>query len=252
MSLEGKVIAVLGATGNVGAAIVELFDKEGAKVYGTSRSEEKFESVRKEYGWSDKVKYAQSDFSTDEAAVETASKIMKLTGGKLLHVVSNIGFATIGKSALEYGTEDMLSMINNELLPSFRASQAFIKELGNTEGSTVTLTAGGFGYGLKPTMSSLYGGSIKNAILMNLATCFDAAIVDDGLKTSAQVVSIFYGVSRKGEKQNQWGFPADESSGLGSAKAFLAALTGKFAGQIMDMKKPEDGEKFLKESSSAK
>ena len=95
----------------------------------------------------------------------------------------------------------------------------------------------------------LYGGSVKNAILMNLATCFNAAIVDDGLKTSAQVVSIFYGVSRKGEKTNQWGFPADEASGSKSAKAFLAALSGKFAGQVMDLKSPEDGEKFLMEST---
>lgn len=50
MSLKGKSIAILGATGNVGAAIVEYFDSQGAIVYGTARTQDKFEQVRKEYG----------------------------------------------------------------------------------------------------------------------------------------------------------------------------------------------------------
>ena len=175
---------------------------------------------------------------------------MDASDGKLLHVISNIGFATVGKSALEMTTADFDTMFNDEFLPSFRAAQQFIKLLGDVEGSTVTLSSGGFGYGLQPTMSKLYGGSVKNALLNNTASCFNAAVVDDGLKVKVQVVSIFYGVSRKGETKNQFGFPSDPESGHKTAQGFLAVLSGKQAGTVVDLKTAEDGA-ILLESNAA-
>ena len=240
MSLKGKTVAVLGATGNVGAAIVEFFDKEGAHVFGTSRSKEKFDHVRKEYGWSDAVTYVDSDFSSDEAAAESAKKIMEATEGKLLYVVNNVGFATVGKSALEATTEDILGFTNDEFLPSHRASREFIKLLGDKEGSTVTISSGGFGHGLQPSMSKLYGGSIKNAMLINSVSCFHSAIVDDGLKVSVSSACIWFGVSRKGEEKNQFGFPSDVNSGSKLATAFATLAVGKKAGEVVDLKTVED------------
>ncbi len=216
-------------------------DKQGAVVFGTSRSSEKFESVRKEYGWSSSVKYVEgTDFDSDEAAEASAKKVWEVTGGNLLHVVNNIGFATVGKSALEATTEDIDQYVMKDFLPSFRASREFIKLLGKVEGSTVTISSGGFGYGLQPGMSKLYGGSAKNALLNNLSSCFNAAIVDDGLKVKCQVISIFFGVSRKGQDKNQFGFPTESDSGSKLALAYLALTTGKHAGRTVDVKTIQD------------
>ena len=241
MSVKGTTVVVLGATGNVGAAVVELFDKEGAVVFGTSRSSEKFESVRKEYGWSENVQFLEgTDFDSDEAAEASAKKIFEVTEGKLLHVVNNIGFATVGKSALEATTEDIGQYVMKDFLPIFRASKEFIKLLGDVEGSTVTISSGGFGYGLQPGMSKLYGGSAKNALLNNLSTCFNAAIIDDGLKVKCQVISIFFGVARKGQDKNQFGMPSDSDSGSKLAKAYLGLTVGKRAGTTVDVKAVAD------------
>mmetsp|Transcript_37499 Transcript_37499/g.81700 ORF Transcript_37499/g.81700 Transcript_37499/m.81700 type:complete len:250 (-) Transcript_37499:134-883(-) len=239
MSLKDKTVVVLGATGNVGAAVVEFFDKEGALVFGTSRSKEKFDQVRKEYGWSDAVTYVDSDFSSDEAAAESAKKIMDATDGKLLYVVNNIGFATVGKSALEATSEDILSMTTNEFLPSHRASREFIKLLGDKEGSTVTISSGGLGHGLQPGMSKFYGGSYKNVMLINSVSCFNSAIVDDGLKVSVCSACIWFGVSRKGEEKNQFGFPSETDSGEKLASAFATLAVGKKAGEVVDLKSVE-------------
>ena len=247
MSLKGKTVVVLGATGNVGAAVVEFFDKEGALVFGTSRTKEKFEDVRSEYGWSDTVTYVDADFDSDEAAADSAKKILDATDGKLLYVVNNIGFATVGKSALEATSEDILGYTTDEFLPSHRASREFIKLLGNTEGATVTISSGGFGYGLSPGMSKLYGGSIKNSMLINSVSCFNAAIVDDGLKVSVSSACIFFGVSRKGQGTNQFDFPSDVESGSKLATAFAALAIGKKAGQVVDLKSVEDAVEVGKE-----
>eukprot|EP00977_Amphora_coffeiformis_P019084 scaffold6899_cov183-Amphora_coffeaeformis.AAC.17 len=240
MSLKGKTVVILGATGNVGAAVVEFFDKEGAVVYGTSRTKEKFEQVRKEYGWSDAVTYVDSDFSSDEAAAESAKKIMDVTGGNLLYVVNNIGFATVGKSALEATSVDILGYTTQEFLPSHRASREFIKLLGNTEGASVTISSGGFGHGLGPGMSKLFGGSIKNVMLINSVSCFNSAIVDDGLKVTVSSACIWFGVSRQGQEKNQFGFPSDVESGPKLGAAYAALAIGKKAGEVVDLKAIED------------
>lgn len=247
MSLKGKTVLVLGATGNVGAAVVELFDKEGALVFGTSRTKEKFEQVRTEYGWSDAVTYVEADFDSDEAAATSAKKIMDLTEGKLLYVINNIGFATVGKSALEATTEDMMGYVQGEFLPSHRASREFIKLLGQTEGATVTISSGGFGHGLHPGMSKLYGGSLKNVMLINSLSCFNAAIVDDGLKVSVSSACIWFGVSRKNQDKNQFGMDSDKESGSKLASAYAALAIGKKSGQVVDLKTAEDAIEVGKE-----
>jgi NAD(P)-dependent dehydrogenase (short-subunit alcohol dehydrogenase family) len=241
MSLKGKTVVVLGATGNVGAAVVELFDKEGAIVFGTSRSSAKFESVREEYGWSANVKFVEDiDFDSDDAAEAAAQKVWEATGGELLHVVNNIGLGTVGKTVLETTTEDIEQYVMKDFLPSFRASKEFVKLLGQVEGSTVTISSGGFGYGLMPGMSKMYGASAKNALLNNLASCFNAAIVDNGLKVKCQVIPIFFSISRKGQDKNQLGFPSEIDSGAKVAQAYLALTTGKRAGHTIDVKTIED------------
>jgi len=248
MSLKGKTVVVLGATGNVGAAVVELFDKEGATVFGTSRTKDKFEEVRQEYGWSDAVQYVEdSDFGSDPAAAASAKKILDATEGKLQYVVNNIGFATVGKSALEATSDDILGYLTNEFLPSHRASREFIKLLGDTEGATVTISSGGFGHGLFPGMSKMFGGSIKNACLINSLSCFHSAIVDDGLKVSVSSPCIWFGVSRKGQGTNQFGMSTDTESGSKLAKAFAACAIGKKAGQVVDLKTVEDAAEVGKE-----
>jgi NAD(P)-dependent dehydrogenase (short-subunit alcohol dehydrogenase family) len=247
MSLKGKTVLVLGATGNCGAPVVEFFDKEGAIVYGTARSQEKFEAVRKEYGWSDAVTYVESDFSSDDAAADSAKKIMDATGGNLLYVINNIGFVTVGKSVLEASSEDILAITSEEFLPSHRASREFIKLLGDTEGATVTIVSGGLGHGLFPGVSKIFGGGFKNGMLINSVSCFNAAIVDDGLKVSVCGACIWFGVSRKGETENQFGFPSDVESGPVLGAAFAAMAIGKKAGQNVDMKTLEDAVEVGKE-----
>jgi hypothetical protein len=246
-SLKGKTAVVLGATGNVGAAVVSYFDQQGAKVFGTARTQDKFEQVRKEYGWSDAVTFVESDFSSEEAAATSAQKIMDATDGKLMYVINNIGFATIGKSALEATTEDLLSYTTNEFLPSHRASKEFIKLLGNTEGASVTISSGGFGLGLWPGMSKVYGGSFKNSMLINSVSCFNAAIVDDGLKVSVSSACIFFGVSRKNQERNQFDMPCDIESGSKLAKAYAALALGKKAGEVVHLKAVEDAVELGKE-----
>ena len=203
--------------------------------------------MRKEYGWSDAVTYVDADFSSDEKAAESAKNILDATDGNLLYVINNIGFATVGKSALEATSEDILGYSTNEFLPSHRASREFIKLLGQTEGATVTITSGGFGHGLGPGMSKLYGGSIKNVMLINSVSCFNSAIVDDGLKVSVSSACIWFGVSRKGEEKNQFGFPSDADSGTKLAGAFATLAIGKKAGEVVDLKTVEDAVAVEKE-----
>jgi NAD(P)-dependent dehydrogenase (short-subunit alcohol dehydrogenase family) len=69
MSLNGKVVVVIGATGVVGSGICRAFLDAGAFVVGVSRSAEKFDELEKTLGLttSDAFATAVGDFK-DEAS----------------------------------------------------------------------------------------------------------------------------------------------------------------------------------------
>ncbi len=74
---EGETLLVLGASGGVGLAAVELGKLLGAKVIAAASSEEKL-ALCKEYGADEVIDYTQDDLKT---------KIKELTGGKGVDVV---------------------------------------------------------------------------------------------------------------------------------------------------------------------
>ena len=81
----GESILVLGASGGVGHAAVQIADYTGAEVYATASTDQKLEYAR-EIGADHTINYASDDF---------AAEVLEMTGGRGVDVVvDHIGAAT--------------------------------------------------------------------------------------------------------------------------------------------------------------
>lgn len=127
--LQGKVCVVTGGSKGIGRAIVELFAREGGKVYYLSRSAAEdtsaFEAAAKEGG--SLVRWVACDVS-DETQVDAAVELVIAEGGAIDALVNNAGVTRDGL-IFRMSLEDWDSVLRNNLTSAFLVSRAAARHM---------------------------------------------------------------------------------------------------------------------------
>lgn len=89
--VEGKVVAITGASAGIGKACMQLFAREGAKLFGISRTQSKLEKTVAEIAATGaEVRCAAADLSSAEGA-EEAVKVLLDAYGRVDILINNAG-----------------------------------------------------------------------------------------------------------------------------------------------------------------
>lgn len=128
MRFRGKVVLVTGAAQGIGAACIQRFRNEGARVFGFDKD---FASV------SSGVEQLQVDVS-DERAVSEAVEAVILAAGKLDVVVNNAGIMELG-TVTEITTENWKHVIDINLNGYFYVARHTLPYLVRTQGKLINV-----------------------------------------------------------------------------------------------------------------
>jgi len=115
-ALQGRVVLVTGATGALGAAIVQAFAASGARVIGTMRSATPLGET------SAQVSYEVADVG-DEAAVEALITQIVSDHGKLDVAVNTVGGFAAGQAVTELSLETWERMLSLNTRTAFLVSK---------------------------------------------------------------------------------------------------------------------------------
>ena len=100
----GETVLVLGATGGVGLAAIQLAKAAGATVFATASSNDKLEQLR-QYGLDHGINYVADDL---------AKTVMEITGGKGVDlVVDSVGGETLVKSVAALAYRGRISWVGD-------------------------------------------------------------------------------------------------------------------------------------------
>jgi NAD(P)-dependent dehydrogenase (short-subunit alcohol dehydrogenase family) len=195
-------VLVIGATGTIGKAVVELLENDHDVVKVGSRNGE-----------------YTVDLSSPESILSLFYKV-----GKVDAVISTAGLANFGKFT-ELKDEDYSLALNNKLMGQVnlvRIGKSFLNE-----GGSITLTSGMLGREPIPgsTVVSMANGGLESFVRAS-------ALELQGLRVNA-VSPIF--VKETMEKMGM-----DSSAGMtaaDTAKTYKAAIEGEFHGETLDVRK---------------
>jgi NAD(P)-dependent dehydrogenase (short-subunit alcohol dehydrogenase family) len=195
-------VLVIGATGTIGKAVVELLEKDHDVVKVGSRNGD-----------------YQVDLSSQESILSLFYKV-----GKVDAVISTTGLANFGKFS-ELKDEDYALALNNKLMGQVnlvRIGKSFLKE-----GGSITLTSGLLGREPIPgsTVVSMANGGLESFVRAS-------ALELQGMRVNT-VSPIFV-------KETMEMMGMDSSTGMTAAdvaKTYKAAIEGDFHGETLDVRK---------------
>jgi NAD(P)-dependent dehydrogenase (short-subunit alcohol dehydrogenase family) len=133
--MSGKQTAIItGASGGIGAGLVDGFLKEGYNVVATSR-----EANRKLAG-SDSLVLLQGDIGNEQTAANAVDAAIK--NFKSVDILVNVAGIFLKKPFTDFTTEDFNALVSTNLLGFFYITQRAVKEmLKQKSGCVVTITA---------------------------------------------------------------------------------------------------------------
>jgi NAD(P)-dependent dehydrogenase (short-subunit alcohol dehydrogenase family) len=131
---DRKTAIVTGASGGIGAGLIEGFLAEGYNVVATSRhASEKLTA-------SDRVVLVDGDISTQQTAAQTVEAAID-TFGAIAVLVNNAGIF-LNKPFTDFTLEDFDALVSTNLLGFFHITQRTVKEmLKKKSGCVVSITA---------------------------------------------------------------------------------------------------------------
>ncbi len=141
MLLEDKYVMVTGANRGIGLAISKLFEKEGAKLVLTARSQESINQLKSELQRPDEHNYLLMDVSEKET-IDAAFKY--LAEQKILCevLVNNAGIMLPPKTFNLMSEEEYHQTFNTNVLGSMRVTKHAMKHfLRLRKGSVINLTS---------------------------------------------------------------------------------------------------------------
>lgn len=164
MRLENKVAVVTASTRGIGAAIVETFAKEGAKVYMAARNLERAQAMADRLNAEGgHVSCVYNDACEQETYKTMIEEVIKKEG-RVDILVNNFGTSDPRKDLDIKHTqyEDFINTLNSNLGSVFLTSQAVIPHMAeNGGGSIINISSIG---GLRPDISQIAYGTSKAAI----------------------------------------------------------------------------------------
>lgn len=132
--MPGKKTAIVtGASGGIGAGLVEAFLKGGYNVVATSRHNRKLTA-------SDSLVLLEGDIGKEQTAGQAVEAAIK-NFGTIDVLVNNAGIF-LNRAFTEFTTEDFNALISTNLLGFFHITQRVVREmLKQKSGTVVTITA---------------------------------------------------------------------------------------------------------------
>ncbi len=139
--LQGKVVLVTGATGNLGQATVQGLLGAGATVVGTYRSEEQAAALRAHLGDPPQLDLQALDVNVASAVERCVTAVVELHG-RLDALVNLIGGYQGGKPVTALSEEEWDDMFRLNLRPVFRLCRAVLPHMmARQRGAVVNIAA---------------------------------------------------------------------------------------------------------------
>jgi len=139
MQLKDKVAIITGGAGGIGAGLVRVFVKEGAKVFFVDINEENGLELEKELGAS--AKFLKVDITEKGMEERVLSAALEHFGGEL-HILVNNAQAARPKLLLDIEQDDFDLAFNTGLWATWRLMKASYVYLAKTKGSIINFASG--------------------------------------------------------------------------------------------------------------
>ena len=213
MSLAGKSVVILGATGNVGSGAAHALLAQGATVVLVGRDSAKLQALKTKLGNAANAHIVEGKFDTEHHAASTRDHVLKALGGKQYdHVISSLAFFN---NAAAWATATPLADVQKALKdgfePHFNAAHAFLPSLKNVEGSSFTIVSGGLAH-FTPA-PALWLATLKNATLNTFTNVLVAETAAD--KVRVNCFCIHFGIAEFDGKKNQMGMDSVDTREVG-------------------------------------
>ncbi len=142
-----RVVVITGASGGLGRVVARQFASRGAKIVLVGKSVEKLEELGNKLGIAREEWMLDAADLTNEQAVQGLLYKVLTTFGKVDILIHLVGGWIGGKPLEDVKTEDVSEMINQHILTTFFASQAFVPELvKNKWGRLIVISSPSAGY----------------------------------------------------------------------------------------------------------
>ena len=137
-NFEGKKIIVTGATGGIGASIVEKFVKLKGSVLASGRNEKKLDDLQTKFKDIKTLKFDNSQHENIENFIENSSKEL---GGSIDILINNAGINQ-DNFTIRMGIQEWKNVIDTNLTSTFLLSKFAIKKmLKNKFGKIINITS---------------------------------------------------------------------------------------------------------------
>ncbi|KAL8621499.1 hypothetical protein ACOMHN_058260 [Nucella lapillus] len=180
MGLLGRRVLIAGGAGNIGMAVAQELLSRGAKVIVATRSQERFEEMKKKIP-ADKLANLSvivADVSTEEGTAAIFDQSTNQPGG-VQHVIASIGSWMQGGKLVEYSLEEFNKNVKDRVTGHFLLFKAFCAYLEKQQGSTYTMLTSGAGDSyMVPGISMI---CISSGALHGFSTAVHAELRDSNL-----------------------------------------------------------------------
>ena len=151
---ESKAICVLGASGNVGSAVVRELIAAGHRVAAVSRSTKKLESIRTAFASTNRIEIIEGDVSSDHLAAELRENIQARIGEPDA-IVASLSAPDADKPMrmLDTATDKIRGAFDTNFFTHVAAAHALIPAL--TRGGVYVGINGGLADAVIPNMGAL-------------------------------------------------------------------------------------------------
>ncbi len=137
-NFEGKKIIVTGATGGIGASIVEKFVELKGSVLASGRNERKLDDLKTKFKNIKTLKFDNSQHDNIENFIENSSKEL---GGPIDILINNAGINQ-DNLTIRMGIQEWKNVIDTNLTSTFLLSKFAIKKmLKNKFGKIINITS---------------------------------------------------------------------------------------------------------------
>lgn len=153
--VTNKVAMVVGATGAIGTATVQIFARAGAKVVLVARDVEKGERAAAELRAAGSEALFQCGDVTDAAAMDRAVTAAVVQFGELNLAFNNAGWEGSGVAAADITEGDWQRMVDIKLTGTWRALKAQVRQMqAQGGGGAIVNMAGSWGLTGAPRFAS--------------------------------------------------------------------------------------------------
>ncbi len=138
IDLKNLNIIITGATGGIGAAILDKFNINNANIVATGTNEEKLNTIKQKY---ENVHVKKFDISNHSSIEKFVNECNEVLNGKIDVLINNAGI-TKDNLSLRMKNEEWNNVINLNLTSTFLITKNVIKKmLKNKNGKIINITS---------------------------------------------------------------------------------------------------------------